>query len=161
MLFRRISKLGSRARTAAVVLSCIPLYLLASNLIWHAIFVGIKNGGAPGNLMKNWYLGDQLSYLSITSNVSAGRAAYTEPIMLDGQSIYPSGYYWLLGIVAKVLGWNPFQAWNIVGFAVLIALMVVAGYWGARLSRNQLGWFLGPLPVVIGTLEWWSSSSWR
>ncbi len=150
------------ARGAVVVaIPAVLLYLFSSLFLWTPVVRAAIHGQGVGTVIKNWYLADQLSYLSISSNVAAGHPAYVEPFTMTGSSIYPSGYYWFLGLFEKLFDVNAFTAWNVVGFTMTIGLMCVVGFWAARTSGNRWGWLFGPVPLVIGTFEWYFTGTWR
>jgi hypothetical protein len=129
-------------------------------VFWQPILSEVRHGHSMQGSIKASYLGDQLTYLAIARNVQEGRPAYVEPFTATGSSIYPSGYYWLLGRFASATGTNPFFAWNVVGIGVALALAAAAGAWARWATRETIGWMFGPLPLLIGTLTWMQNGSW-
>src|SRR5688572_14630550 len=130
-------------------------------LLWRPVLGDAWGGHSMQGSIKNWYLGDQLTYLSITANVQDGRSAYLEPFTSTAWSIYPSGYYWLIGVFGSLSRTNAFFAWNVLGMASTLALAAACGWWGRWALRSRVGWLLGPLPLLLGTLTWWANESWR
>jgi hypothetical protein len=154
-----------RPRSAVVAASLIAagvaLYGACLWLLWRPVLADVWGGHSLQGSVKNWYLGDQLTYLSIAANVQDGRSAYLEPFTSTAWSIYPSGYYWLLGLFGSLTRTNTFFAWNMLGMASTLGLAGVCGWWGRWALRSRVGWLLGPLPLLLGTLTWWANESWR
>ncbi len=130
-------------------------------LLWHPIFSAIHHGESTQNVIKNYYLGDQLTYMSIAANVQHGLGAYVEPFTAHGAAIYPSGYYWVLGVFARLTDANVFAAWNIIGMVATVGLMAVAGAWCRWATRSVWGWCLGAAPIFTGTLQWFTAHTWK
>lgn len=144
-----------------IIALCVLTYGCAFYFQWQPILPELAEGQHPSTVIKNWYLSDQFTYMGITSNVKEGGEAYREPFTYTGSSIYPSGYYWFLGMTARVTGISPVAAWNLVGMIALLILMITIGLWGRWASGTRWAWALGPLPVLVGTLQWYSTGGWR
>lgn len=145
----------------AVIVVASGLGAFASWVLWHSLLTDAFGRPALDAVIKDFYLGDQYAYLGIAANVEHGRSAFVEPYTASGSSIYPSGYFWFLGVVARVFGTNVVAAWNAVGMAVDVALCALVGAIGWALTRSRWAWALGPVPLVIGTFQHWTDGTWR
>lgn len=148
-------------QVAAVIVITAALCSGGMWMLWHAVINETRVGHSLQATLKNWYLSDQLTYMSIARNVQEGRSAYLEPLTATNWSIYPSAYYWLLGLFARATGTNPIFAWNVVGMLSTFGLMMVAGAWGRWATRSIWGWVLAPFPLLVGTLQYWTDHAWK
>lgn len=151
----------SALEVVAAVAMATGLYAFAFWVLWHSLLTDAFGRPPLDAVIKDFYLGDQYAYLGIAANVEEGRPAFVEPYTASGSSIYPSGYFWLLGVVARVTGTNAIAAWNAVGMAVDLALCGVVGAVGWVLTRSRWAWVLGPIPLVVGTFQHWTDGTWR
>lgn len=100
------------------------------------------------------YSNDQLGYLSIVTDVAHGYGSSAEPVTLTGVNDYPSGYYTLVGTVARVTGITPVAAWNLTSLVLQVAAATSLGITMTRLSRRTWVAVLGPLALFTGTFSW-------
>jgi hypothetical protein len=160
-LVRRPASARALAVGAFIATAFLALTALSVWFLWQPLFHQLRAGHSLESSIKNWYLSDQLTYMGIIRNVQDGKSAYIEPLTSTGWSIYPSGYYWLLGIFARATDTNPLFAWNVVGIGFAVALAVTAGAWGRWATRSNWGWLVGPIPAMLGTLQWWTNDSYK
>lgn len=131
--------------TAAVTMT-IGLWVL-----WHPLLHALADGLHPAEVLKDYYLPDQLSYLAIVADVRHGYFATVEPFTVTGRSIYPSLYYVVVGKIARALHLEVLTAWNLIGMIVSFALMSTCGAISAVLSRRSNLFAAGPVALLIGT----------
>lgn len=137
-------RIGAAATTLAAVL--MHLWIQAGgSLSWRGYVVGD---------FRNYYIGDQLSYLGIVANVADGHGAATEPFTLTGSNYYPRGYYVALGWVCRLVDVSPATAWLVVGLAVQCLLIAGISLTTVLLSRRWWTGIVGFVPFVIGTGSW-------
>jgi hypothetical protein len=129
-------------------------------LIWGRVLPDMLSGSAADRCIKDYYSADQYSVLSIARNVADGKPAYVEPYSGSGDSIYPSGYYYILGQVARITDSSVLWSWNFVGLLMTSGLIVLSFVWARRASGGTVGWLLAPAPFFVGTLYWWQSGGW-
>lgn len=103
---------------------------------------------------------DHSTYLAIARNAESGFSIFTEPYTGTGTSIYPSGYYWMVGEIARLPGFDVVSAWNVLGMGTAAGLVAMAGAWAAWLAPGTRAYLLAPLPLLTGTLAWWANESW-
>jgi hypothetical protein len=144
-----------------VLAGVIVVYGAASAFLWRPIVREVLDGESPQLVIKNFYLGDQFAYMGIAKNVADGGIAYAEPYTATGDSIYPSGYFWVLGKVSAGLNLTIFGGWNLLGLAVTLALFLASGWWCWWVSKRSWAWLLGPLPAIVGTWHFFVNSSWK
>jgi hypothetical protein len=151
--------LGRRARLASTAAflggAAAALWVLWGPIITHTI-----QGGSLRLSVKNFYVQDQFSVMSIARLAQDGLSVYREPYSATGDSVYPSEYYRLLGETAHLTGTTVMWAWNVVGVLVSVALIALAVFWSVSLAPGTRAWVLAPLPFLVGTLYWWVSGSW-
>lgn len=133
---------------------------VAAHLWLQAGFM-LKWAGYNTSYFRNYYAGDQLSYLAIVSDVAHGHSAVVEPYTLSGSIYYPRGYYILIGKIAGVTGLDPSTVWTAGGLAVQAALIAAIGVTSILLTRRWWAASFAFVPFVIGTGSWWVSSSWQ
>lgn len=148
-------------RRVAPAALAVALGFIVVGLLWWPVLDAVANGSRFGAVIKDYYLGDQLTYLSISSNVEGGGSAWVDPFTGTGPSIYPSGYYWLLGLVARLPGADVLWAWNVVGMAATALIVFSCALWGRWASGSAWGWCLGSLPILLGTFQWLTDDSWK
>lgn len=149
------------ARWGAVLGLALVVDAFAVWVLWHSLLTDAFGRPSITTAIKDYYLGDQFAYLGIAANVEAGRSAFVEPYTATGSSIYPSGYFWVVGMFARAFGTSVFGAWNVVGVLVDLALFVTGGAVAWGLTRKPWSWVLGAVPVLIGTFQYWTIGSWR
>ena len=129
-------------------------------LLWGRVFPDLLRGNQASRCLKDYYLPDQYSVLAIASNVKGGGPTYVEPFSTSGESIYPSGYYNLLGQVARGTDNSVLWAWNVVGITVVVGLLAMSVVWARSAAPGTRAWLLAPAPFLVGTLYWWGSGDW-
>jgi hypothetical protein len=142
------------------VLAILPGYVGVFWLMWKPLARPIANGTRIDAVMKDYYLADQVDYLAISRNVSDGSPAYVEPYSETGDAVYPSAYYWILGLVDRYTPLGVIGAWNVVGMAMTVAVLLAVGAWCRWASGSWAGWALGPLPFLVGTLQAFTGGGW-
>ncbi|RFA15250.1 hypothetical protein B7R21_04285 [Subtercola boreus] len=100
---------------------------------------------------RNYFPGDQLSYMSMVTNAADGRLADVEPFTNSGTNTYPHLYYNVIGTLARLVGLNPLQAWSIGGFLVQAILIAAIGTAIYLVSRRWWLPLIAPVPFVLGT----------
>lgn len=145
-----------RAGTIAGAVVAGAGWIAAAWLYWGPLLRRLPDHSVDG-IVKDYYLSDQLAYLSIARNVSVGLSPFVEPFTATGSSIYPSAYYWILGRFADVGSTTVFAAWNVVGMAVTLALLAMATAWAVWCLPGTRAWVLAPAALMVGTLEWFTS----
>jgi hypothetical protein len=128
-------------------------------LLWAPILRRLP-GVSVGQGLKDYYLPDQFAYLSIARNVEQGFPTFVEPYTVSGSSIYPSGYYWLLGEISRLPGMSVFAAWNVVGMVVTLGLLAMATAWGAWALPGSRAWAIAPIAILLGTLHRLTTGGW-
>lgn len=109
---------------------------------------------------RDYFAHDQLGYLAIVKNFSEGQFAGFEPDTETGANTYPRMYYEVIGLVARVTGWDPIVAWNVCG--TLVQLLLV-GLLAAILIGVSKRWWLGlvaPVPFMLGTFSRLTVTGW-
>ncbi len=109
---------------------------------------------------RGYFAGDQLSYFAIVINGSQGRFAAVEPFTETGTINYPHLYYVLLGAISHVTGVTPSATWSFVGICFIVLLTVSVSIAAVLMTRNRWFAFIGPIPLVIGTLSTFISGTW-
>jgi hypothetical protein len=116
-----------------------------------------------GNVFRNYFPFDQLSYAGFAANARAGDFSVAEPFTGTGVSFYPSWWYRLQGLVGNALGMDLGTTWNVFGTVVVLATVGWIGFvawritilWWSPLAIGLL-MGIGPLATVIG-LSWSAS----
>lgn len=103
---------------------------------------------------RDYFWPDQLSYLSIATNVSQGASADVEPYTLTGSISYPRAWYVLLGRLADLTGTSPATMWTVCGLGVQVALVCTVGVTCVLLTRRWWTGLLGFVPFLLGTGSW-------
>jgi hypothetical protein len=109
-----------------------------------------------GNVFRNYYPNDQLSYAGFAANAQAGDLSLAEPFTGTGVSFYPSWWYRFQGLVGNVLGLDLGSTWNMLGTAVVLLTVLwiglvawkITGLWWSPLAIGLLIG-IGPLAAVI------------
>lgn len=132
-----------------------PLLALASAVVAVVLLhLPLFSHGLLPDRLPTLYSNDQLGYLSIVTDVAHGYGATAEPMTLTGVNDYPSGYYTLVGTVARVLDITPVTAWNLVSLVLQVAAATSLGIAMSRLARRTWVALLGPLALFTGTFSW-------
>ncbi|MGE0026116.1 MAG: hypothetical protein AB7O78_07560 [Thermoleophilia bacterium] len=103
---------------------------------------------------------DHSTYLAIARNAQSGVSVFTEPFTGTGSSIYPPGYYWAIGELARLPGLDVVAVWNLAGILTVLGLVAMCGAWARFLVRDMRVWLLAPVPLLVGTLAWWVHGEW-
>lgn len=141
-------------RLVAATITAIASTGLVVWLLWGSLLRDTGLGGLASSV-KDYALIDQLAYMAVARNVTAGLPSFfVEPFAASGESITPSGYFWLLGLVAKWSGLTIFGAWNIVGIATTLVLIGVLIWWARWVLPTHLAWCIAPLVILIGSFQW-------
>jgi hypothetical protein len=122
--------------------------------LWLQAGVALSWSGFTTSDFRNYYSGDQLSYLAIATDVAQGRGSSVEPYTLTGSIYYPREYYVVLGHLARLTSSSPAAMWLIVGLLVQALLVAAIGTTIVLLTRR---WWAGALaftPFVLGTGSW-------
>jgi hypothetical protein len=145
-----VNRLSSRAWAGRLAVSAVvAVVYLATQAGWLLV-----RGAQPLGQLRDYFSYDQYGYLAIVKNVADGQLGLFEPDTMTGSNYYPHAYYLLLGITARIFGLSPLSAWNILGIAIQVALVVVLALVIIRLGGR---WWLGlmaPIPFVLGTFAW-------
>ncbi len=99
-----------------------------------------------GNVFRNYYPNDQLSYAGFAANARSGDLSLAEPFTGTGVSFYPSWWYRFQGLVGNVLGLDLGSTWNLFGTAVVLLTVLWIGFVSWKTTR--LWWS----PLAIGLL---------
>ncbi|MDF2442321.1 MAG: hypothetical protein JWR01_524 [Subtercola sp.] len=134
-----------RSAAALAVLGGVGLHIW---LQWSYLFA---QADFAWSSFRNYFPGDQLSYMSMVTNAADGRLADVEPFTNSGTNTYPHLYYNVIGTLARLVGLNPLQAWSIGGFLVQAALIAAIGAAIYLVSRRWWLPLLAPVPFVLGT----------
>lgn len=143
---------SERLATAVLALaSAIPTVLL----IHRPVFDGLRPSRLP-----TLYDNDQLGYLAIVTNVAHGYSPKLEPDTISGTNPYPSGYYTIVGLVARVLHLAPVTAWNTVSMLLQIVAFAALGAAIAAITRRPWAALFGPLIALTGCMSWFWARTW-
>lgn len=103
---------------------------------------------------------DHFTYQAIARTVEDGGSAYVEPFTGTGTSIYPSGYYWFVGTVAKLTGVSVVAIWNAFGIVIALGLTGASFLWARWTAPGTRAYVLAAVPLFVGTLGWWAGGDW-
>lgn len=149
-------------RFVAIASLGLVFVFLALFVTWYELFRTITDGFRISETVKGLSIDDQLSYLTIAQNVRDGLKTYAEPMTYSGHSIYPSTYYWLLGVFAKIFAINVFAAWNIVGFITSLFAIVSFAYLAYTIARHRLAVLAGTFPFLVNTYAYFTNDgAWK
>jgi hypothetical protein len=149
----RVSALR-RLRTAVVVLVALVLHLAAQAGMY------LSTAGFSLGRFRDYFSHDQLGYLAIVKNFSEGEFAAVEPDTETGAISYPRMYYEVIGVIARLTGWDPIVAWNVCGLAVQLVLVGLLAGILIGLSRRWWVGLLAPLPFMLGTFSTYTVGGW-
>lgn len=105
-------------------------------------------------------VGDHLAYQAIARNAQDGLSVFVEPFTGTGTSIYLSGYYWFVGVLAGLTGLGVSQVWNLLGMLIAAAFVALAAAWARWALPGSRAWALAVVPLLVSTLGWWSDGEW-
>ncbi|OUE08313.1 hypothetical protein CMsap09_05140 [Clavibacter michiganensis] len=133
--------------TAAVAVAVLLFLLTQVGMLVHRT-------GDVVRTFRDYFVYDQLSYLSMVVNFARGDFASVEPFTETGRNTYPHLYYLVLGAVGHVTGLGPVEAWNVVGTALQAALVAAIGIACIRVTGRAWTGVLGFAPLLVGTFAW-------
>jgi hypothetical protein len=146
----RIARRGTprRLTSALSVAVAVVLFLVTQ--------VGMLVHRAPSvvTTFRDYFVYDQLSYLSMVVNFARGDFASVEPFTETGRNTYPHLYYVVLGAFGHLTGLGPVTAWNIVGTVIQAALVAAIAIACIRVSGRAWTGLLGFAPLMLGTFAW-------
>lgn len=146
-------------RAAAAPAAALLLSLLAT--LW--IYAGpvAVEGGHWWSRVRNYGFGDQVSAQAIAQNVVSGLPSLAEPFTATGHLYWPSGYYQVIGHVAKTLGWSVPTTVTACGLLTISVMVIVLGMLAYRLSgRRWWSPILVIVPSCLGTFSQVTGHSW-
>ncbi|CAQ00757.1 putative integral membrane protein [Clavibacter sepedonicus] len=103
---------------------------------------------------RDYFVYDQLSYLSMVVNFARGDFASVEPFTETGRNTYPHLYYLVLGASAHLTGLGPVEAWNVVGTILQAGLVAAIAIACIRVTGRAWTGALGFVPLLLGTFAW-------
>ncbi|WP_146083773.1 hypothetical protein [Clavibacter michiganensis] len=114
----------------------------------------VHRTGSAITSFRDYFVYDQLSYLSMVVNFARGDFASVEPFTETGRNTYPHLYYLVLGAFGHLTGAGPVESWNIVGTAVQAGLVAAIGIACIRVTGRAWTGALGFVPLLLGTFAW-------
>jgi hypothetical protein len=114
----------------------------------------VHRTGSVITSFRDYFVYDQLSYLSMVVNFARGDFASVEPFTETGRNTYPHLYYLVLGAFGHLTGAGPVEAWNIVGTVVQAGLVAAIGVACVRVTGRPWTGVLGFVPLLLGTFAW-------
>lgn len=131
-------------------------------MIWLFIQLGpiFRFNPLSGNMIRNFFWGDQMAYLSISAAESAGLLKDVEPFTETGRSIYPSGLYALVGWISKLANLQPASALNLAFIIFSIVLVILVAYALRNLFETDLVAFAVLIPLLLGTINTLTTGDW-
>ncbi|ALD12308.1 hypothetical protein [Clavibacter capsici] len=114
----------------------------------------VHRTGSVVTSFRDYFVYDQLSYLSMVVNFARGDFASVEPFTETGRNTYPHLYYVVLGAFGHVTGLGPVESWNIVGTALQAGLVAAIGIACIRVTGRAWTGVLGFAPLLLGTFAW-------
>ncbi|MDQ0743787.1 hypothetical protein QFZ62_001095 [Clavibacter sp. B3I6] len=138
----------SRLISALSVATAVVLFLLTQ--------VGMLVHRAPSvvTTFRDYFVYDQLSYLSMVVNFARGDFSSVEPFTETGRNTYPHLYYVVLGAVGHLTGLGPVAAWNVVGTVIQAGLVAAIAVACIRVTGRAWTGALGFTPLLLGTFAW-------
>jgi hypothetical protein len=118
----------------------------------------VHRTGSVLTSFRDYFVYDQLSYLSMVVNFARGDFASVEPFTETGRNTYPHLYYVVLGAFGHLTGIGPVAAWNIVGTALQAGLVAAIGIACIRVTGRASTGALGFAPLLLGTFAWTQGS---
>lgn len=126
---------------------------VVAELVVLAITMGPLIGQAWWRGMRNVFPLDPLSYAAIATNVTQGHWALTEPFTLTGVSHYPSGWYLLIGAIAKVTMLPVYVVWTFLGVAIVSASVLTVGWTAKRITTRWWAPMVPAAALLTGTFS--------
>jgi hypothetical protein len=114
----------------------------------------IHRSGSSLTSFRDYFVYDQLSYLSMVVDFARGDFGSVEPFTETGRNTYPHLYYTVLGAFGRATGVEPVAAWNIVGTAVEAGLVAAIGIACIGITGRARTGALGFAPLLLGTFAW-------
>ena len=140
------------------------IVLIASFLIGQACAIAVVAGPLLGTRwwegFRAYFANDQMSYAAIATNVANGVLAPVEPFTMTGVSHYPSGWYVVLGLAARVTGAPVWVIWQVLGALAVMTIIATLGWIAWRVSRRAWAPLLPGLALFTGTLALRTSGDW-
>ena len=140
-------QLPARARRVLAAVTVLAAVIVHVALQWGYLWA---RPDFSWSAFRNYFAGDQLSYMSMVTNATDGRLASVEPFTNTGTNTYPHLYYHVIGTVARWVGLSPLQAWSIGGLVVQMVLVASIGVAIYLVTRRWWMPLLAPLPFVVG-----------
>lgn len=134
-------------------------YALAQVVVLLVLVEPIRGlGWATG--FRDYFSNDQLSYAAIASNVAQGDLQLVEPLSQTGTSFYPSAWYLIVGLVARVTSVAVPVAWTVLGLCAVGGAIALLGWVASRLSGLAFAPVLPALALLTGTWSTLISGDW-
>ncbi|MBM7410187.1 hypothetical protein JOE38_000010 [Clavibacter michiganensis] len=135
--------------TSAIAVSLAVLLFLVTQ-----VGMLVHRTGSVVTSFRDYFVYDQLSYLSMVVNFARGDFASVEPFTETGRNTYPHLYYIVLGAFGHLTGLGPVESWNIVGTALQACLVAAIGIACIRVTGRAWTGALGFVPLLLGTFAW-------
>ena len=111
-------------------------------------------------MIRNYFWGDQLAYLSISASGSAGLTRDVEPFTETGRSIYPSGFYAIVGWFSRLFHLPPASALNLIFVLFSVVLVILIARALRSLFDSQAAAFAVLVPLLLGTMNTQTTGNW-
>jgi len=109
---------------------------------------------------RHYFSSDQLSYAAIAINVANGDLHAVEPLSQTGASFYPSAWYFLVGLFARVTSLSVPSAWTVLGLCAVGGTVGLLGWTAVRVSGLAFAPILPALALVTGTWSTLAEGNW-
>ena len=131
-------------------------------VLWLFIQLGpiFRFNPLSGNMIRNYFWGDQLVYLSISASGSAGLLRDVEPFTETGRSIYPSGFYAIVGWFSRLFHLPPASALNFIFVLVSVVLVILISQSLRKLFDFETAAFAVLVPLLLGTINTMTTGNW-
>ena len=83
-----------------------------------------------------------------------------EPLTETGVSFYPSGWYYVIGIVSLITGAPVYATWQVLGLLAVGIAIALLGWLGYPLTRNPIAPLLPGLALATGTFSTFVADYW-
>jgi hypothetical protein len=140
--------------TVGAVLVSVAIYLATQ------VSMLLRQADFSWSSFRNYFTTDQLSYLTMVVNGRNGHFAALEPFTETGANNYPRLYYSGLGLLARVTGLRPVDAWEITGVFLQMLLVAAISLACVLVTRRIWTGLLGAFPLLIGTFASWVGGGW-
>ncbi|MFD2339559.1 hypothetical protein FGG90_00910 [Clavibacter tessellarius] len=141
-------RIPGRLTSALAVVVAVLLFLVTQ------VGMLVHRTGSVVSSFRDYFVYDQLSYLSMVVNFARGDFASVEPFTETGRNTYPHLYYVVLGAVGHLTGLGPVESWNVVGTALQAGLVAAIGIACIRVTGRAWTGVLGFAPLLLGTFAW-------